>query len=113
MNTSPILTLIFTLVLSAVPFLDGKAIAQEFNRECVQATGSCAYNDYPKNNPNLYLRTAPQASQNPVNRVDRVCADGLSTNCDQYLVPKTEELQESNTFQQLRQRQINTVEERQ
>jgi len=111
MKILPLLTFAVTIGLSTGSLLSEKANAQVFNSSCAQGAGSCAYNDYPKNNPNFYLRTSPQAAQQPVNRVDQVCSDNNSSTCNR-LAPKIETRQ-NDTFQDLRQRQINTIEERQ
>lgn len=108
MNIPSLLKLTLTLALSSECLLAGKTNAQVYKNECLQGTGSCAFQDYPQDNQNLYLRTPTQFIQRQVNRSDNICADDSSATCNQ-ITPYVEDLQQSDTLQELRDRQINVI----
>ncbi|MEG3436991.1 hypothetical protein V0288_07650 [Pannus brasiliensis CCIBt3594] len=85
--------------------------AQNFppSNRCLAETESCAYQDYPQYNQRVNYRTPQQIQQRRVNSIENQCGASNSRTCN-HLLPAVETIQETPVLQELRDRQIETLE---
>lgn len=99
--------LTFTLAVSVsfIPTLAEQVNAQLPNRRCVEQRESCIYEEFQQYNQHLNYRTSPQFYQRRLNNAENICSGNTSSTCNQ-IAPEVEARQENPIMEQLRDRQI-------